>query len=91
MSEQARAKKIQQLQQKILTFQREAKKKDMELQNLQNQLMNPVIEKLKRVLGEIATKEGYLVVENIGNDVLWVSPQRDLTKKTVALFNKKHK
>ena len=35
MSEQARAQKIQQLQQKIVSFQRNAKNKDLELQNLQ--------------------------------------------------------
>ena len=91
LSEQARAQKIQQLQQKILDFQREAKSKDLELQNLQNQLMNPVIAKLKKLMGEIAKKESYTVIRNIDNDVLWVDPQLDLTKKVYKAFNKKYK
>ena len=91
LSDQAKAKRIQQLQQKIFNFQREAKSKDLELQNLQSQLMSPVIERLKGVIGETAKKEGYLVVENIGNDVLWVDPELDLTKKATVKFNKKYK
>ena len=91
LSEQARAQKIQQLQKKILDFQRDVKNKDLELQNLQNQLMNPIIEKLKKVIGEVAKKQSYLVVENIGNDVLWVSPELDLTQKVYKEFNKKYK
>ena len=91
LSEQARAKKIQQLQRKFLNFQKEAKSKDLELQNLQNKLMNPVIEKLKAIIGEVAQKESYLIIENIGSDVLWVSPELDLTAKVYKAFNKKYK
>ena len=91
LSEQARAQKIQQLQQKILNFQKEAKSKDLELQNLQNQLMGPVIENIKKVIGEVAKKESYLVIENIGSDVLWVSPDLNLTQKVYKEFNKKYK
>lgn len=91
LSEQARVQKLQQLQQKFLEFQRKAKNKEIELQKLQNQLTNPVIEKLKKVSGEVAKKESYLVVKNMGNDVLWVSPELDLTKKVYKAFNKKYK
>lgn len=91
LSEQGRAQKIQKLQQKILNFQREAKNKDIELQKLQNKLMNPVLERLKSVIGTIAKKESYLIIENIGADVLWVSPELNLTKKVYKAFNKKYK
>ena len=91
LSEQARVQKIQQLQQKFLDFQRKAKNKEIELQKLQNQLTNPVIAKLKKVSGEVAKKESFLVIKNMGNDVLWVSPELDLTKKIYKAFNKKHK
>ncbi len=91
LTDQARAHKIQQLQQKFLKFQKDAKNKELELQKLQNELMNPVIEKLKKVIREVAKKEAYLVVENIGNDVLWVSPQLNLTEKVYKAFNRKYK
>ena len=91
LSEQARAQKISQLQQKILNFQQSAKNKDVELQKLQNKLMNPVLERLKKIIGEIAKKESYTVVKNFGTEVLWVSPELDLTTKVYKAYNKKHR
>ena len=91
LSEQARAQKISQLQQKILNFQNEAKNKDVELQNLQNKLMNPILERLKKVIGETAKKGSYTAVKNISADVLWVSPELDLTVKVYKAYNKKYK
>ena len=91
LSEQARAERIQKLQEKFVNYQRETKSKELELQNLQNRLMNPVFEQIKKVAGELAKKEGYLLVENIGNDVLWVDPSLDLTKRVIVKFNKKYK
>ena len=91
LSEKARAQKISQLQQKILNFQKEAKSKDVELQNLQNKLMNPILERLKKVIAEVAKKESYTVVEDFGSEVLWVSPKLDLTVKVYKTYNKKYK
>ena len=91
LSEQARNQRIQKLQEKYMNYQRQRKQKELELQNLQSKLMNPVVERIKQVAGEVARKEGYLVVENIGNDVLWVDPKLDLTKKVITKFNKKYK
>lgn len=91
LSEQGRMQRVQQLQQKIVDYQKSVKDKEVELQNLQNQLMNPVIENLKTVIGEVAKKENYLVVENIGNDVLWVDQSLNLTNKVSKEFNKKYK
>ena len=53
--------------------------------------MNPVIENLKTVIGNVAKRESYLVVENIGNDVLWVDQSLNLTNKVSKEFNKKYK
>ena len=91
LSEQAKAQKIQQLQQKVLDFQKEVKNKDMELQQLQSSLMNPILEKLRKTIGEMAKKESYTVIENIGQDVLWVTPELDLTEKVYKSFNRKYK
>ena len=91
LSEQARTQKISQLQQKILNFQKEAKSKDVELQSLQNKLMNPILERLKKVIGEIAKKGSYTAVKSIDSEVLWVSPELDLTVKVYKSYNKKYK
>ena len=91
LSEQARAQKISQLQQRIVNFQKEAKNKDTELQNLQNKLMNPILERLKKIIAEVAKKESYTIVKNIGTEVLWVDSNLNLTAKVYKAYNKKYK
>ena len=91
LSDEKRAQKIQQFQQKVMKSQQEAERKQLELKQLEDQLMNPVFEKLKKVIASISKKEGYEVVHNIDKSVLWVSPELNLTKKTYNLFNKRYK
>ena len=91
LSEQARMQKISQFQQKVLNLQKDIQNKDAELQKLQKKLMDPILERLRLLIGEIAKKESYQVVENIGSDILWVDPSLDLTKKIVRAYNKKYK
>ena len=91
LSEQKRAQRVQQFQQKVLQSQKEAEAKKSALQQKEDRLMSPVVQKLQKVIGSLAGEEGYTVVLNKDSNVLWVSPDRDLTKKAATRFNKKHK
>ena len=91
LSEQKRAERVQKFQQKVLESQKKAEGKKAALQKLENELMNPVIQKLQQVIGQIAAKEGYTAVLNKDSTVLWVSSDLDLTKKVSSQFNKKYK
>ena len=91
LSEEKRARRVQQFQQKVLESQKEVEAKKAALQQKEDRLMSPVVQKFQKVVGRIAGKEGYTAVLNKDANVLWVSPDRDLTKKAVTLFDKKHK
>lgn len=91
LSEQKRAQRVQKFQQKVLESQKKAEEKKAALQKLENKLMSPVLQRLQQVIGQMAAKEGYTVVLNRDNNVLWVSPELDMTKKVVTRFNKKYK
>ena len=91
LSDEKRSQKIQQFQQKVMRSQQQAESKQLELKKLEDKLMNPVVERLRKVISSIAKKEGYEVVHNIDKSVLWVSPKLDLTKKVYTLFNKKYR
>ena len=91
ISDQAKTQKIMQFQGKVANFQKLAKDKEVELQSLQNKLMEPILNRLKQVAGEVAKKEKYTVVKAKGQDVLWLSPELDLTNKVVKVYNKKYK
>ena len=91
LSEQKRAQRVQKFQQKVLESQKKAEEKKAALQKLENKLMSPVLQRLQKVIGQMAAKEGYKVVLNRDNNVLWVSPELDMTKKVATRFNKKYK
>ena len=91
LSEKTRARKIQKFQQKVIESQQQMEAKKRDLQAMEERLMGPVIENLKAASSRLAAKEGCHSAHNVGKDVLWVSPDFDLTKKVTAQFNKKYK
>ena len=91
LSERGRAEKISKFQEKVFNFQKNAKNKETELQKLQAQLMEPVLNRLKSVTGEIAAGENYTVIKNMGADTLWVAPGLDITSRVYKAYNKKYK
>jgi len=91
LSDQQKTQKILKFQEKVSQFQREAKNKEMELQKLQNRLTDPILERLKSVTGEIAKKQKYELIKNIGPETLWVSPNLNITNQVVKSYNKKYK
>ena len=91
LSQKERARKVQNLQQKFLESKKQIEQKQVELQQLEGKLRNPIIQKLKQVIAEVAQKEGYTVVRDKGLDVLWVQGKMNLTKKVYTRFNKKHR
>ncbi|MBC6415175.1 MAG: OmpH family outer membrane protein [Bdellovibrionales bacterium] len=91
LSEQAKNAKLTQFQRRVFEFQKKAKDEEIRLQNLQKELMDPILNRLKVVIGDVAKKAGYSVVKNIGNDILWVSANLDLTDQVYTAYNKKYK
>ena len=56
----------------------------------QARLMQPIAEKLKKVIDEIGREKGYsLIIERQGPGVLYVREALDITDLAVAEFNKK--
>ena len=91
LSEQQKAQRVQKFQQKVLGSQQQVEVKRNQLKKLEEKLMNPIVNKLEKVIGDVAKKEGYTVVKNKNQDVLWVSSKNDLTKKVYTLYNKKYR
>ena len=91
LSEQKRAERIQQFQKRVIESQRQVEEKKQTLQQKENQLMAPIVNKLEKVIAEVAKKEGYTIVKAKDKNTLWVSPSADLTKKVYTRFNKQNK
>lgn len=91
LSEQERARKIQNLQQKFLESKKQIEKKQIALQQLEGKLRGPVLKQLNQVISRVAKNEGYTVIYDKGPNILWVQGSVDLTSKVTKLFNKKFK
>lgn len=91
LSEQKRAKKIQQFQQRVAESQKRAEAKRIELKKYEEKVMSPILKNMNKVIAKIAQKEGFTVVNNGNNSILWVHPSLDLTQKVYKAFNKSYK
>ena len=91
LSPEARNEKIAAFQAKVVEFSKSQEEKQLELKRKQDELVNPIEKRLTSVIGDVASKNKYTVVENIGTNVVWVEPSLDLTKKVYQKYNKKFK
>jgi len=90
LSDQASAKKQAEIQQRIMKFQEETGKSQMEIQSKEQQLTEPIVVKLKEILEGLAKSKGYTVVlEKSGNTVLYSPDTDDLTGELISAYNKK--
>jgi outer membrane protein len=89
MSDEARAKKQAELQERIMKFQEQTGRSQMEIQQKERDLTQPLVVKLKGVIAETAKKKGYTtVLEKNENNVLFSLEKDDLTNEVISAFDK---
>ncbi len=92
MNDEAKAKKQGELQQRFMKFQETHAKKQMEFKTREKELVDPIVEKLRGVISEIAKSKNYaLVLEKNETGVLYLLDKDDLTNDVVAAYNKQAK
>lgn len=89
MSDQARAKKQQEIQERFVKLQETTARSQQEIQKKEQELTEPIIAKIRSFIAEMAKKKGYtLVLEKNENTVLYSQEKDDLTQELIASFNK---
>ncbi len=92
MSDEARAKKQGELQERIMKFQELTSRSQMEIQQKEKELTQPLINRLKGIIADLAKKGDYSVVlEKSENSVLFSLEKDDLTSEVISNFNKQAK
>ncbi len=90
LSDEARAKKQQELQERIMKFQETTARSQQEIQQKEQDLTAPIITGLRSIIGETAKKKGYSVIlEKNENNVLYSQEKDDLTAEIISTFNSK--
>ena len=88
MSDEARNKKQNELQDRILKFQKSTADAQNDIQLKERELTQPIISKLKSIISETAKKKSYTVVlEKNDNNVLFSLDKDDLTNDVINAFD----
>jgi outer membrane protein len=89
MSEDARAKKQAEIQDRIMKLQEKTQASQMEIQKKEHDLTQPILGKLRSIIGDMAKQKGYsFVLEKNENTVLYSMDKDDMTDAVVAQYNK---
>lgn len=90
MSEEARNKKQNEIQERIMKFQETTQRSQMEIQRKEQELTEPIVTRLREIVADVAKEKKYsLVLERNENMVLFFLEKDDLTDTVIGLFNKK--
>ncbi len=92
MSDEARAKKQGEIQERIMKLQEQTGRSQAEIQQKEQELTQPLITKLRSIIADLAKKGNYsLVLEKNENTVLYSREKDDLTAEVISTFNKSAK
>lgn len=89
MSDEARAKKQGEIQQRIMKYQENTARSQQAIQEKERELTDPILNRLREIIGQLAKKKGYTVVlEKSDSTVLFSLDKDDLTSDVVSAYNK---
>ncbi len=90
MDPDAKAKKQAELQNGFVELQRTYMELQKELSDREAQEMNQVAEKLRRVIAMVGDRDGYTMILNIADNVLYYKRHQEITDEVVREYNKQY-
>lgn len=90
MSEDVKKRKQMEFQKEYLKLQQIYAQSRQEMQESEFKKTKPILEKLQKVIDEVANKEGYsMIFEKSEQNVMWAKSSLDITDQVVKAFEKK--
>lgn len=91
LSDDAKNRKQGEIQERMLKYREMFGKSQFDIQNRERQLTEPIITKLRGIVEELGSKQGYtIILEKNENNVLFSQPKDDLTEEVIKTYNKKN-
>jgi outer membrane protein len=92
MNEEARGKKQAELQERFMKFQETTQRSQVEIQQKEREMTEPIIGRLRQIVADQAKQKGYTVVlEKNENTVIFSQEKDDITSDVVSAYNKSPK
>jgi Skp family chaperone for outer membrane proteins len=90
MRPEVRSQKEQELQRELMQLQQTYVQMQRELMSEETRLTRDISERIKAVVGKIGDRDGYTMILNIGESVLYHKRHMDITDDVVAAYNKQY-
>ncbi len=88
LSEEALHAKQAEFQGEMMKFRDEVAKSQSEIQKRQQELTAPILEKMQKTIAKVSKDQGYSLVLQNTQGVLYATPDADLTDAVVKAFEK---
>ncbi len=89
LTDDARAKKQAELQERIMKFQELTARSQQEIAQKEQELTQPIVSGIRKVISDLAKQKGYsIILEKNENTVLFSLDKDDLTADVITAFNK---
>lgn len=90
LNEKEKGKKEREIQEKIVSIQQKTAGFQKEIQDMEQKLKTPILEKVKAIVDEVAKSADVdLVYEAATAPILYAKEEKDLTDEVVKMYNKK--
>jgi len=92
MNDKAKAKKEQEIQEKIILLQQKSMSYQKEIQEMENKLKKPILERVKEVIDEVSKSASVdMTYESSTAPIVYAKDEKDLTDDVVKAYDKKFK
>jgi outer membrane protein len=88
LSEEVLGKKQAEMQEEMMKYRESLNKNQMEIQKKEQDLTRPILEKIRKIIGEAAKAGGFTVVLESSAGVLYADSSADLTDQIIKAFEK---
>lgn len=90
INDKEKSKKEREIQEKIIAIQQKTQSYQKEIQEMEQKLKTPILERVKTVVDEIAKSSDVdLVYEAATAPILYAKSEKDLTDEVIKAYNKK--
>lgn len=91
MNDKAKQSKEQEIQKKILALQQKSMGFQKEIQQMEDKLKKPILERVRDVINEVSAKAGVdMTFEASTAPVVYAKNNKDLTDEVIKKYNAKH-
>lgn len=86
LTEEAYAKRQNELQEEMMKFRESVGQSQYEIQKRQQDLTMPIVEKIRKTVGKLAKEKGYTMVAESGAGIIYAEPTSDITDEVLKNF-----